>query len=258
MTAALIKILLTPSLIALATLLARRWGPGVGGTIAGLPLTSAPVSVFLAIEQGPAFAARAAQGTLLGLLGQAALCLAYSRVAPRTGWWPSALAGIGAFFAVTALLAHLSLSIPVALAAVSGLLILTASAIPTAIGSAPPPSPLRWDLPARMLAATAVVVTLTAVAPQLGPTWTGLLSPFPTFALVLGAFTHRTQGAAPAGRLLRGVVLGSLAHAVMFGLVAALLVERGLGWTYAWASAAALAVNALAMAVSRSGEFPRT
>ena len=45
----LLKILLTPALIAVATLLARRWGPGVGGTLAGLPLTSTPVSIFLAI-----------------------------------------------------------------------------------------------------------------------------------------------------------------------------------------------------------------
>ena len=61
----------------------------------------------------------------------------------------------------------------------------------------------------RMLVATTIVVGLTTIAATVGPRWTGLLSPFPVFALVLGAFTHRTQGAGAAAHLLRGVVLGS-------------------------------------------------
>src|SRR6059036_3322561 len=92
-TPALVKLLLTPGLIAVATLLERRWGPAVGGAIAGLPLTSAPVSLFLALEQGPAFAAAAAVATLLGLLAQGALCLAYSWTARRAPWRTCAGAG---------------------------------------------------------------------------------------------------------------------------------------------------------------------
>ena len=44
-----LKLVVTPLLIAAATLVARRWGPGVGGWLAGFPLTSAPVSVFFAL-----------------------------------------------------------------------------------------------------------------------------------------------------------------------------------------------------------------
>src|ERR687892_341341 len=99
----LLKILLTPALIAAATLLARRWGPGVGGTLAGLPLTSTPVSIFLALEQGPVFAAAAACGTLLGLLSQAALCLAYSWSARRAGGGTSTAVGGSALLLPTLL-----------------------------------------------------------------------------------------------------------------------------------------------------------
>src|SRR5207253_534085 len=53
MTVLLAKVVLTPLLIAAATLAGRRWGPAVGGWLAGLPLTSGPVSVFLALEPGP-------------------------------------------------------------------------------------------------------------------------------------------------------------------------------------------------------------
>ena len=52
--------------MAAATWAARRWGPAVGGWIVGLPLTSGPIAFFLALEHGPAFAARAALSTILG------------------------------------------------------------------------------------------------------------------------------------------------------------------------------------------------
>jgi hypothetical protein len=257
MTPALVKLLLTPSFIALTTLLARRWGPGAGGTIAGLPLTSAPVSVFLALEQGPAFAAAAAGGTLLGLLSQAALCLTYSAMARRAGWWTSASAGVAAFLAVTLALRPISLPVWLAFALVSALLVLTAVAIPgTAAASRPAPPP-RWDVPARMVVATVMVLGLTAIASRIGPIWTGLLSPFPVFALVLGAFTHRAEGPAEAALLLRGVVLGSLAHGAMFALVASLLVPYGLVRAYAWSALAALGTSALALAWARSRPVSR-
>ena len=244
---ALAKIVLTPLLIAGVTLLARRWGPSIGGTVVGLPLTSTPVSIFVAVEQGPDFAATAAVGTLLGLIGQAALCLAYAWSARRAPWWASAGAGIASFFAVTAIVESISLPLGMTFALVCALLLLAGAAIP---GSAPGRAPTRppaWDLPLRMLVAAAIVVTLTAMAPRMGPRWTGVLSPFPVFALVLGAFTHRTDGAAAAGLLLRGIVLGSLSHATMFVVIASLLVRGGLVWTYSVAALCALAVNGLAL-----------
>src|SRR5262249_1129973 len=76
------KLVLTPLLISAVTLAGRRWGPGVSGWLAGLPLTSGPVSVFLAVEQGPQFAMRAALGTLAGLAAVAAFALSYPALAP--------------------------------------------------------------------------------------------------------------------------------------------------------------------------------
>ena len=250
----LLKILLTPALVAAATLLARRWGPGVGGTLAGLPLTSTPVSIFLALEQGPMFAATAACGTLLGLLSQAALCLAYSWSARRAAWWTSTAVGMSAFLVTTLLVERVSASLPIAFALVCGGLLLTAGVMPVPAMVCGPVRAPGWDLAMRMLVATTIVVGLTTIAATVGPRWTGLLSPFPVFALVLGAFTHRTQGAGAVAHLLRGVVLGSLAHATMFVLVASWLMPYGLVSTYCWASLSAVAVNGLALLVmNRAG-----
>jgi hypothetical protein len=62
-----------------------------------------------------------------------------------------------------------------------------------------------------MLAATAVVVLITASASVLGSHLAGLLSPFPVFGAVLAIFTHRTHGLSGAVQVLDGLLLGLLA-----------------------------------------------
>jgi hypothetical protein len=255
-TAAVLRLALTPALIALATLVGRRWGPAVGGAVVGLPLTSGPVSIFLALDHGPAFAATAAVATLLGLLSQAAFCLAFGWAGRRASWPVCAATGVLAFAATTVALSEARLTAGPAFAAVSAALLAATWLMPAGplapLASSPPP----WDLPVRMLLGAAVVGVLTGVAGLLGPRWTGLLSPFPVFALVLGSFAHRGEGPPAAAALLRGIVLGSLAHATMFAIIAALLETRGLAPTYTWASLGAVAVNALAVAGVRRGSRP--
>jgi hypothetical protein len=51
-----LKLVLTPLLIGAASLAGRRWGPAIAGWLVGLPLTSAPVALFLALDLGIGFA----------------------------------------------------------------------------------------------------------------------------------------------------------------------------------------------------------
>src|SRR5437867_4139999 len=84
-----LKLVLTPLLIAAASLAGRRWGPAVGGWFVGLPLTSGPIALFLALDHGTGFAAAAAVGSLAGALAEAVFCVAYGAMARRG--WPVAL-----------------------------------------------------------------------------------------------------------------------------------------------------------------------
>jgi hypothetical protein len=45
-----LKLVVTPALIAAATLVGRRFGPSISGWLVGLPFTSGPVSLFLTLE----------------------------------------------------------------------------------------------------------------------------------------------------------------------------------------------------------------
>jgi hypothetical protein len=94
-----------PMLILAASLAGRRWGPTVGGWLVGLPLTSAPVAFFLAIDQGLGFAKNAAAGSLAGTAAQAGFCLAYCATARYCRWPVALVAATAAFAAIGGLLA---------------------------------------------------------------------------------------------------------------------------------------------------------
>src|SRR5438105_7183095 len=242
------KLILTPLLIALATLAARRWGSAIGGWIAGLPLTSGPVSVFLAVEQNRAFAATAAQASLLGLIAVVSFCVAYGCTANRRNWLVSCITGILFYFLALLVLSDLSLGIyagiflvyPIIMAAT---FLMDTRSIDSAIRARHSP----WDFPLRMVAATGMVLLITALAERIGPTWSGLLSPFPVFATVMAVFSHRAAGPHAAIQLLRGVVVGSFAFASFFVVVALLIASWGILSTYSLAAAIALFVNGLSL-----------
>jgi hypothetical protein len=53
----LLKLNLTPILIGIRSMAARRRGPSVGGWLVAMPLTSGPVALYIALDHGNAFAA---------------------------------------------------------------------------------------------------------------------------------------------------------------------------------------------------------
>jgi hypothetical protein len=249
--ALLLKLIVTPLLIAVATLVARRWGAGVGGWLAGFPLTSAPVSVFLALEQGPAFAAGAAVGTLLGLAAMGFSCLVYGRAARHTGWIGSTAASLLAFVGALALLSRIAFSLTAAFVLVCASLVVAGLCLPaTSSGGAGVKAP-AWDVPLRMIVATTVVLTLTTAATHLGPTLSGLFSPVPVFLLVLAVFAQRSEGADASIRVMMGGIVGSFAFALFFLIVGFALTRVGIGATYALASVSAIAVNGAALSLGR-------
>jgi hypothetical protein len=98
-----LKLILVPGLVAGVTLGARRWGPLIGGWLTAMPLVAGPTLFFLAMEQGHAFAARAALSTLVGLIGVSVFGVVYGWMALRCGWTLSVLAGWATFVATTML-----------------------------------------------------------------------------------------------------------------------------------------------------------
>lgn len=245
-----LKLLLMPPLIGLVTLAARRWGAAVGGWLAGLPLIAGPISIFLALEQGTAFAADAAVPALGATLGVAGFARVYVALAPRHPWAVCSLAGYAVFFTVALVVHALPLNLFVVFLVVMIGIALSVRTFPN-----PPALPARrvpfHDIPLRMAVATLFVVSITKAAEWLGPAWSGLLTPFPIMTAILAAFTHHQQGWQASTQILRGL------QGAMFGFAAFLLV---VGWglprlsmpvTYLIAVLATVLLNAVVWRWSR-------
>lgn len=244
-----LKLVFVPLLVGGSVLVARRWGPTIGGWLIALPLTSGPVLAFLALDHGPAFAAEAAVGSLTGLGAIAAFSVAYDRAA-RRGGGPVASLGVAAlgFAAGAIVLAPLRGLPPVAVfVAVLACIGLAARSIPASGREhARVPSP-RWDLPARIVVATALVVGLTTVAPLLGAGWSGLVATYPVYVSVLTAFTHRHAGRVAAADVLAGLLAGLAGTACFYLVVILAAVPAGAPVAFAGAILAAVAVEAVTL-----------
>ena len=241
----LIKIVSVPIFILIVTIGGRRWGHSIGGLIVGLPLTSGPVLFFLVLEQGTRFGVGAAEGILMGLVSVSTACLVYSKLAFRTSWPLSVVGASATFFTVGVMLYFILPPIIVAFVGVLVILmiilrLLESKDVPNVM-QAPP----RWEIPTRIIASTAVVVLITEGATLLGAHLSGLLTPFPAYAIVLSTFIHKLDGAGATTLFLRGVVYGSFTAASFFFVNTFLLAQFGLLATMSIAVAAGVAMHSI-------------
>lgn len=235
------KLLLAPLFVVCASLITRRFGPRVGGLIAGLPVVAGPILLAYALAHGASFAAGASVGTLLGLVSLIAFVVVYARLASHFDWPVCMIAGWAAFAASTA--AFSSVHIPAGAA-----LGVAAVGLGAGLALTPhPPAQLQpsggrpsWDLPVRAVCALALVLSLTAIAGWLGPQLSGLLAPFPIIATVLAVFTHAQAGAAEVQRLMRWLLGGYGAFALFCFVLAVTLRPLGTAAGFLLAGAVAL------------------
>jgi hypothetical protein len=250
----ILELLVAPALVGASTLAARRWGQQIGGLVSAFPAIVGPVLLIAALEHGPAFAARAAGGTLLGLVALSAFVLVYGRVATRAAW-PGTLAAAWAAAAVAATAAGaIGADLAGALAAATVSLVVAhrllpdapaASAAEPALDAAQTPTlAARWDLPLRMALTALLVAALSAAAAAFGPVAGGILAALPVLASVLAVFTHERHGPAALAELLRGMLRGMAGFVVFCALVAALLERSGIAAAFAFAALAAVAAQA--------------
>lgn len=255
----ILKLMVTPILIGAASLAGRRWGAAVGGWLVGVPFTSGPIAFFLALDHGTSFAATASVGMLLGTISQVVFCLAYAWGACRRAPWSVSFgAGCLGFVASTIILEILNVPLVAAFLATLATLVVALLIVPrapdkTESSATPDPNLPRWDIPMRMVIATAFVLLLTTAAPVLGPHLSGLLSPFPLFGAVLVVFVHRSEGAGAAVRLLRGLLLGLFAPAGFFLVLTILIQPIGIGLSFTAAIATALALQGISLWMLRPG-----
>ncbi|WP_085641100.1 MULTISPECIES: hypothetical protein [unclassified Pseudomonas] len=232
----ILKLLLIPGFLLLISLAGKRWGPSVAGWLSGLPVVVGPILLFLALEQGLAFAAQSAVAALSAMLAMIAFCVTYAQVAQRANWpWALAVSlSVWALLAVALSLIPPSLPFSVAAAATALLAAprLFPDVHPVVGGPAPKSDRLIW----RMVAGAALTLVVTLLASTVGERWSGLLA----------VFSQQTRGPAFTAALLRATATGMYSFSA-FCLVLALTLPR-LGW---WGFAMGVAVSLAMLLVTR-------
>ena len=240
-----LKLLLVPCFLLLVSLAGRRWGAHVAGWLAELPVVAGPILYFLALEQGPQFASRAASAALAAILASVSFSVVYSHFCHLFRWPLTLLVSLGAWFAAALLLSmspsSVLTSIPIALAT----LLLAPHAFPKTVSAGIGRHIGRIELGLRMLAGATLTVAVTFLASFIGPAWSGLLAVFPVLGIVLAVFSHRAHGASFAIALLRAMATGLYSFFVFCLVLAVALPHVGISGSFAIALTMSLAVQTL-------------
>jgi len=212
----LLRLALVPAAIWLATLAARRWGHTVSGYLGGLPLIGGPITLFLALDHGPQFAARSATMTLAAILGQGAHLLAFAHVARRASWPVALAAGWMSFAIVAVAVGSLDpgpwLALGFALAGLAAAWIF----LPKPRTPAVPAHIPRAELHLRLAAAVVLAALILQAADVFGPVVSGVLLSVPVTGSILPPFTLALYGADSVARLTRGFVVGLTGFTAFF------------------------------------------
>lgn len=252
----LLKIALPPVLVAIISLVARWWGPTVGGLLVGLPWMTGPLLVFLALDKGVEFAVEACTGIELGVVCVTAFMLAYAAASTFARWPASVAAGAAAFAASALAMTDVALSLLQAAVAAAAGLVLAYLVLPrprAAIVTAALP---WWDIPARMLSTAVLVAVILVSADLLGPRLSGIVSTYPTMVTVVSAFTHHQWGRDAVRRLLRGLAVSLLVFVVFFLTVGFSMPTFGLVASFTVAAILVLAIDGILLLFARRQQDP--
>ena len=235
-----LKLFLVPSFLIIVTLAGKRWGPGVAGWLAGLPVSAGPILFVVTLEQGTRFAQSAAAASLSAVSTTIAFCAIYSHSCQRFRWSYSLLITASLWLAAISLLAHLPTAPGIALALAATALLLAPRLFPAQQPIAISRSIAVSELACRAAAGAALTLAVTLSAASIGMTWSGLLTTYPVLGTVLAIFSHRQHGPHYVVSLLRSMAIGMYSFAAFFLTLSLFLDRLGTMAAFCAASTAAL------------------
>lgn len=241
-----LKLTLVPALIAVASIVAQRFGAAAGGWITGFPIVGGPIFLMLVAEHGEPFGIELAAAMLIGMLGWAAFMLCYAWVCRRCHWGASMMLAAVVFAATIWLLRQWPNALMIGLLVGVLVPVLVLRLMPRISRGRTPASLPRFEILLRMFAAAVLVLVVAEVAHVSGPQMAGLVVSFPVGTSVLTVFAHRLNGPVAAIQSLRGTAAGISGYALFFVVMALLLPVGGIWIAAPAALAAALAVQGVA------------
>lgn len=221
------------TVVAVASVLAERYGPRIGGIIATLPTTIVVNTLFMSWIHDPVFTSGAMVQTVV-MMGANSVFLALYVLAIPLGWWRAGLVALGGWAAIAAVLLNFPspfIWVSVALftlLTVASFLWLDRKVAADTVAVKTRNTPLQ--IAARGLLAGAVVANAQILANALGPVWGGIFVPAPAIFLSTMWIFHRTQGGAFAGSVARSMCLAGFIPMIYATVVSLSFPTLGIWW----------------------------
>jgi len=241
----LFKLTLTPVLVLITTLIIRRWGATIGGLVAGIPIMTGPITLFIALEHGPQFAVATLTAVLIAVVGAAMFSSTYALLSQFWTWPGTITMALIAWIATAFGLSAFPFGIVEAALAAVAAVILAIFLIPRPRGPIVLARPRWWDLPFRMLVTGLLVGGVTLLAADLGPHLSGIIGTLPLVSAVLAVFTHHQSGSRAIKAVLRGQMVSMIGFIVFFVVVAFGLEQFGIALTFTAALVLTLITSSL-------------
>lgn len=201
-----LKVTIAPVIVLSVSYLQRRFGDRFGGWLIGLPITTGPFILIIAIQEGVAFAGGTTHGVLLGQIALIAFCWSYSFAALRSSWFPAVLVGTLVCLSTGYVVTTVKVPVIYSDLFLIGIWLVAMRWWPrTDLPNQKIATP-KWELPVRILVTLTILISLSALAPHVGAKVAGALSTYPVIASVLGAFNQRRFGPGATVATLRGLM----------------------------------------------------
>ena len=232
----LLKMVMTASIVVIASIAVERSGPLIGALIAALPTAAGAAYIILGIEHPAAFIAASAIGSVAAGAAVAVFALTYAVLAQRHGLVLS-LAAATLVWLVAAMLLQLIHWTPASAIALNvvvyGLTIPLSARYRTATVARNKMRRTRYDIPLRAATAALVVAVVTTLSHRIGSFLSGAFAVFP---IVMGSFVvilHPRLGGPAAASVLAHVQIPLVGLELGFLTLHYLAESIGVWWSYA-------------------------
>jgi uncharacterized membrane protein (GlpM family) len=244
----LFKMLMTASIVVVASVAVERSGPFIGALIAALPTAAGAAYIILALEHTPDFIAASAVGSLAAGAAVSIFALTYTILAQRHGLVLS-LAAATLVWLVAAMALRIVEWTP--LSAVAIFAVAFSLAIPLSARYRTTGVPLskmrrtRYDIPLRAVTAALVVAVVTTLSHRIGSFLSGAFAVFP---IVMGSFIvilHPRVGGPAAASVLAHAQVPLIGLGLGFLTLHYLVAPVGVWWAYAVGLSVCIGWNAM-------------
>lgn len=242
-----LKMVMTATIVVIATVVVERSGPFIGALIAALPTAAGAAYIILAVEHPPAFIAASAVGSIAANAVGAVFALSYAVLAQRHGVVVSVGGAILVWLIGAALLRTVAWT-PASAALLSALVFAATISLGARFrtdGAAKRTSATVRDIAIRALIVSLCVVIVTTLSHKIGSFASGMFALFPVAMASFFVILHPRIGGPASGAVAAHVQAPLIGLGLGFLAVHYLATAIGVWWSYAAGLSIGIAWNAL-------------